>query len=77
MLAPERHGILRELLVSCVISRVYGAMLGSMKLIIQTWSATSLRPTFWPAKTLLKLIFRRPKHARPQPATVTVMSRKR
>ena len=37
-----------------------------MKLTSQICSLTSLTPTFWPAKTVLRLIFASPKQMRPQ-----------
>ena len=44
-----------------------------MKLTSQILSPTCLMPTFWPAKTWLRLIFRRSKQMRPQRVTVTVV----
>jgi hypothetical protein len=38
----------------------------SRKLTSQIWSSTSRIPTSWPAKTLLRLTFRRPMQMRPQ-----------
>jgi len=37
-------------------------------------SLTSWMPTFWPAKSVLKLILRRPQQMRPQRVTITVWS---
>ena len=45
-----------------------------MKVTSQTWSATCVTPTFWPAKTWLRLILRRLKQIRPHPVTVIVWS---
>ena len=46
-----------------------------MKLTSQILSATSLMPTFWPAKTMLKLILRRPMQMRPQVVTLRATCR--
>ena len=45
-----------------------------MKLTSQILSSTSLTPTFWPAKTVLRCIFFRPKQMRPHCVAVTVLS---
>ena len=45
-----------------------------MKLTSQMPSSTSLMPTAWPARQVLKLIFLRYRHSRPQLVTTTVLS---
>ena len=45
-----------------------------MKDTSQIWSATARMPTFWPAKTWLRLILRLPMQMRPQAVTMTVRS---
>jgi hypothetical protein len=44
-----------------------------MKLTSQILSLTSLMPTFWPANTVLRLIFCRLNRMRPQRVTVIVL----
>ena len=48
-----------------VLRDYINATIGFEELSSQIWSAPSRIPTYWPANTVLKLIFRRPMQIRP------------